>query len=47
MNHKNDCLFALIEADLGDEYNKASYPNPSPDYSFFLTLPSIYTASYP
>lgn len=30
MNHKNDDLRALMEADLGAEYNKANYPNPSP-----------------
>jgi hypothetical protein len=30
INHKNDDFKALIEADLGAEYKRASYPNPSP-----------------
>jgi hypothetical protein len=30
MNHKNDDLSALIEADLGAEYSSASSPKPSP-----------------
>jgi hypothetical protein len=43
--HKNDAFVALIEADLGEEYNRASSPNPSPEFKLFLTLPSISTAS--
>jgi hypothetical protein len=43
--HRNDAFVALIEADLGEEYNKASSPNPSPECKLFLTLPSISTAS--
>ena len=47
INHKKHGLFAFIDADLGDEYSNASYPNPCPDYNFFFILPSIYTASSP
>lgn len=28
INHKKHVLLALIDADLGEEYNKASSPNP-------------------
>jgi len=41
INHKNDDLSALIEADLGAEYKRANYPNPSPAYIFLFTTPLI------
>lgn len=47
INHKKLVLLALIDADRGDEYIKASSPKPSPDSNFFLILPSISTASSP
>ena len=34
--HKNDVLLAFIEADLGEEYNRANYPNPSPAAIFLF-----------
>lgn len=45
INHKKQGLFAFIDADRGDEYSKANYPNPSPDSNLLFILPSIYTAS--
>lgn len=35
INHKNEDLLALIDADLGDEYIRDSSPKPYPDYNFF------------
>lgn len=47
INHKNDGLSALMDADLGAEYNKASSPNPSPGSMHLLDTPLISTTSFP
>jgi hypothetical protein len=47
INHKNDDLRALIEAERGAEYRRANYPNPSPASMCLLTTPLISTASFP
>ncbi len=47
MNHKKDDFTALIEADLGAEYSRASSPKPYPGSMCRLMLPLIYTVNFP
>jgi len=47
INHKKDGFKALIDADLGAEYSKASSPNPSPGSMHLLAIPLISTTSFP
>jgi hypothetical protein len=47
INHKSDGFNALIEADRGAEYRRASSPNPSPCYMHLFETPLISTASFP
>ena len=39
--HKKDGFSALIEADLGAEYKRASSPKPYPGYIFLFVSPLI------
>jgi len=47
INQRKEGFIALIEADLGAEYRRASYPNPSPGSIHLLDVPLISTTSFP
>jgi len=46
-NQRKDVFVAFMDADLGDEYKRASSPKPYPACNIFFAFPSIYTPSSP